>query len=284
MDPLLTSSPARLNADQVTRQSRSNLALAFVSLGREKRADISVFYAFCRLVDDLADSIELSPDEKRSGLTLWRRALTTSAEGESPLAPAVRALIAKYPLTPAMFEEIIDGVEMDLTIASYATWEELRVYCYRVASAVGLASIEIFGYQDPQAKAYAIDLGLALQMTNIIRDVGKDLSFGRVYLPSDDLKQFGYSDEELRARIYDDRFVRLMSFETARARGFFASAAKLLPSGDRRTLIAAEIMAAVYRSLLDKIEADRFRVFQKEYRLSTAAKVSRVAFTFFKLH
>ena len=266
-----------MNAAKITRQSGSNLALAFVSLGRERRADISVFYAFCRLVDDISDSMELPADEKRAKLETWRQALSAAVPGEAPLAPEVRSLIAKYSLTPAMLGEIIDGVEMDLSISSYATFEELRVYCYRVASAVGLVSIEIFGYKNPRCRDYAIELGLALQITNIIRDVGKDLKIDRVYLPQEDLARFDYTMADLRSRTYDQRFLALMEFEAVRARSFFGRATAALPREDRRSMVAAEIMHAVYAALLTKMERDRFRVFEKEYRLTKTEKAARIA-------
>ena len=170
-----------MNAAAITRQSKSNLALAFVSLGRERKRDITIFYAFCRVVDDIADSAELSVIEKRVRLANWRQMLRAGAPDEPLLARDVRQLMHKYSLPPDMLEEIIAGVEMDLSIARYPTFEELRVYCYRVASAVGLVSIEIFGYRNPRCREYAIDLGLALQMTNIIRDVVEGFS-GRAHL------------------------------------------------------------------------------------------------------
>lgn len=272
-----------MNAAKITEQSGSNLALAFVSLGGERRADITVFYAFCRLIDDIADSTALTVAQKQRELVTWREALNAQLPDEPALAPEVRSLIAKYSLSPAMLEEIIDGVEMDLTITSYATFSELRVYCYRVASAVGLVSIEIFGYRNPRCREYAIELGLALQMTNIIRDVGKDLGFGRVYLPQEDLDRFRYTQSELSARAHNERFVQLMQFEAARAKTLFARAAKLLPREDRRSMIAAEIMASVYAALLTKIERDRFRVFEKDYRLSKPSKAARVALGLLKL-
>ena len=178
-----------MNAATITRQSKSNLALAFVSLGRERKRDITIFYAFCRVVDDIADSAELSVIEKRVRLANWRQMLRTSAPDEPLLARDVRQLMHKYSLPPEMLEEIISGVEMDLSILRYSTFKELRVYCYRVASAVGLVSIEIFGYRNPRCREYAIDLGLALQMTNIIRDVAKDFQAGRIYLPQEDAAQ-----------------------------------------------------------------------------------------------
>src|SRR5216117_563041 len=209
--------------------------------------------------------------------------LQAVAPGEPPLAWDVRALIEKYSLPVDMFEEIIAGVEMDLSIRRYVTFEELRAYCYRVAGAVGLVSIEIFGYRNPGCKAYALELGLALQMTNIIRDVGKDLRADRIYLTQEDLARFNYSEKELQDRQYNDRFVRLMQFEAERARHFFARAAEILPPEDRRSMVAAEIMGSIYRGLLRRMELDKFRVFEKEYGLNKLEKAARIATQLLKL-
>jgi 15-cis-phytoene synthase len=266
-----------VNAATITRQSKSNLALAFISLRRERKRDMTVFYAFCRVIDDIADSAELSTVEKRVRLAKWRQLLRAASPDEPLLAGDMRRLIDKYSLPRDMLEEIIAGVEMDLSILRYPTFEELRVYCYRVASAVGLVSIEIFGYRNPRCKQYAVELGLALQMTNIIRDVGKDLQNGRIYLPQEDLARFHYSETELARQQYNERFVQLMQFEARRARQFFASAAEALPAEDRRAMAPAEIMGSVYRGLLRRIELDKFRVFEKEYRLSKLEKAGRIA-------
>jgi 15-cis-phytoene synthase len=278
MDPVLSAAvKTHVNAAKITRQSKSNLALAFVSLGPERKRDITVFYAFCRVIDDIADSSELNVAEKRVRLQAWRGVLGAAGADEPPLAHDVRRLIHKYALSTHMLEEIIAGIEMDLSISRYATFEELRVYCYRVASAVGLVSIEIFGYRNPRCKEYALELGLALQMTNIIRDVGKDLRGGRVYLPQEDLARFHYSETELQDRQYSDRFVRLLEFEAARAREFFSRASAALPAEDRRRMVPAEIMGSIYRGLLRRMELDRFRVFEKEYRLGKLEKAGRIA-------
>ena len=266
-----------MEAANITRQSKSNLALAFISLGRERKRDINIFYAFCRVVDDIADSSKLDVAEKRQRLMAWREMVRSAMPGEPALAHEVRCLIDKYSLSIEMVEEIISGVEMDLSISRYASFEELRVYCYRVASVVGLVSIEIFGYRNPACKEYALQLGLALQMTNIIRDVGKDLRDGRIYLPHEDLARYEYSEAELKDRQYNERFVRLMGFEAQRARQFFSSAAASLPPEDRRSMVAAEIMSSVYRGLLRRMELDKFHVFEKEYRLSKLEKASRIA-------
>ena len=266
-----------MNAAKITRDSKSNLALAFVALGRERRNDITIFYAFCRVIDDIADAPDVAPEEKAKQLRAWRGWIRKSTPDEPAFAGDLRGLYAKYAITPEMLEEIIDGVQMDLRNVRYQTFEELRVYCYRVASAVGLVSIEIFGYRDPACREYAIELGLALQITNIIRDVGKDLGFGRIYLPLEDLARFGYSEDDLHARRHNDAFTRLLEFEADRAEGFFSRAAALLPKKDRRSMVAAEIMASVYHALLRRMRADRFRVFDKEYRLSKIEKSGRVA-------
>jgi phytoene synthase len=271
-----------VNAATITRQSKSNLALAFVSLGAERKRDVTVFYAFCRVVDDIADSTELSVREKQLLLTKWRHMLRAAASDEPSLARDVRELMQKYSLPPEMLEEIIAGVEMDLSILRYSTFKELRVYCYRVASAVGLVSIEIFGYENPRCREYAVDLGLALQMTNIIRDVWKDFQAGRVYLPQEDLARFQYSEAELAQRQYNDQFLQLMQFEAARAREFFSRAAAVLPGEDRRAMAPAELMGSIYRALLRQIELDKFRVFEKEYHLSKLEKAVRITAQLFK--
>ena len=266
-----------MNAAKITRNSKSNLALAFVALGRERRNDITIFYAFCRVVDDIADSTEGTFAQKAADLRAWRTWIREATPREPDLARDVRGLYAKYAITPAMLDEIIDGVEMDVGKVRYQTFEDLRLYCYRVASAVGLVSIEIFGYRNRACRDYAVQLGLALQMTNIIRDVGKDLSSGRIYLPQEDLARFGYSEVDLRQRKYTEAFVRLMEFESDRAEDFFSRAAALLPREDRRSMVAAEIMASVYHTLLRRMKKDRFRVFDKEYSLSKIQKSGRVA-------
>jgi phytoene synthase len=278
MDPVLNPSVTRhVSAAKITRQSKSNLALAFISLGRERKRDITVFYAFCRVIDDIADSAQFDAVQKQVRLAAWREMLRRACADEPVLGREVRGLIDKYSLPIDILEEIIAGVEMDLSISRYATFEELLVYCYRVASAVGLVSIENFGYRNARCKEYALELGLALQMTNIIRDVGKDLRSGRIYLPQEDLARFGYSEMELQDRQHNERFVRLMEFEAARAREFFSRAAEALPPEDRRAMVPAEIMSSIYRGLLRRMELDQFRVFETEYRLSGLEKVGRIA-------
>lgn len=257
---------------------RSNLAMAFLCLSREKRRDMNVFYTFCRLVDDIADSNDVPRSQKAALLDAWRAALDQPRAAPGLLADDLHALIAKYALSVDCLREIIVGVETDLTQREYATFEELRVYCHRVASVVGLVSIEIFGYRDPGCRQYALDLGLALQLTNIIRDVGVDLdNDGRIYLPLEDLARFRYSVDDLRRRVRDDRFQALMQFEADRAEGYYAAAVKALPPADRRSMVAAEIMRAVYWRLLRDIRRGGYDVFDRRWRLGRWTKLGLMA-------
>jgi 15-cis-phytoene synthase len=259
------------DAAAITRASRSNLALAFLALPRERRRDITTFYAFCRVVDDIADGTD-ERTVKAAALSRWRDSLVTPAGGEGPIASEVREIIAKYSLPVEHFSEIIAGVEMDLDGANYATWDALRLYCHRVASVVGLVSIEIFGARNPASRDYALNLGLALQLTNILRDVGQDFANGgRVYLPLEDMARFGVSREHLAAGRRSDEFVALMDFEAERAATFYRAAS--VPLADRRALVAAEIMRAIYSELLSRMRADGFHVFDRRYSLGRARKL-----------
>ncbi len=275
------SLPASPSAEAITHASKSNLALAFISLPRERKRDITTFYAFCRIVDDIADSSSHSPAEKQTALDLWKRAIEAPVEQEPALAPEIRALIERYNIPREHLREIIAGVEMDIHPRRFETWDDLRIYCYRVASAVGLASIEIFGYRNAACREYAIQLGLALQITNILRDVRQDFkNGGRIYLPRMEMAQFGYTEDDLRGATYDARFIALMDFEASRAWKFYAEAEELLPAEDRRAMVAAEIMRRVYARLLRKMQRDRFRVFEKRYKLSRVEKLLAIAPSF----
>src|SRR5216683_1021233 len=231
-----------MNAGQfvsrLTRKSRSNFFYAFLCLPRAQREAIYACYAFCRIVDDAVDL------------------------GQDRTAPR------------AALEEIIAGVEMDLDHPTYETWDALYPYCYRVASAVGLCCIEIFGYSDPRAREYAVNLGIALQLTNILRDVQVDARAGRTYLPQADLRRFGVTAEDLAQGHYTPQFVQLMAFEAGRAREYYQRAWTALPPVDTRRLFAAEIMGRTYFALLRAIEARRFDVFSGRVTLPTARRVA----------
>ena len=273
-DPHAAWHPARARSADFS--AKSNLALAFLCLPKAKRCDMDVFYTFCRLVDDIADAHTLPPERKAELLDAWRTALTAPADpARGPLLAAqLHGLMARYPIPVEHLLEIIAGVEMDLGGAQYQTFEQLRTYCHRVASVVGLVSIAVFGYEDPSCRQYAVDLGMALQLTNIIRDVGVDLdNGGRVYLPTEDLERFGYTPADLRARVNDARFQALMRFEAARAEDFYRAARRHLQPCDRRSMVAAEIMREIYWRLLQNIRRDGFDVFNRRYRLSKPRKL-----------
>jgi phytoene synthase len=259
---------------QITRRSRSNFFFAFLALPRRRRDALYAVYAFCRTVDDIAD-LGRDPAAQRAGLADWRAEIARCYDGRMPGHPIARQLaeaVRDFHLPRAALEAIVEGCEMDLTRTTYETAEDLYPYCYRVASAVGLCCIEIFGYTDPRARQYAVSLGMALQLTNIIRDVGVDAAQGRVYVPQVDLKAFGVTGDDLRARRYGDAFVALMERQAARARGFYAEARAAFPAVDARSLVPAEIMGGIYEALLTEIEARRFRVFGERVTLPARRK------------
>jgi 15-cis-phytoene synthase len=259
---------------QLTRKSRSNFYYSFLFLAKEKREAIYAVYAFCRSVDDVADG-DASVREKQEQLGNWRRELDRCYTGKAhhPITVKLAQSLRQFPIPREHFEELISGVEMDLTHTRYQTFRELYEYCYRVAGVVGLMCIEIFGYRNPKAKDYAITLGVALQLTNILRDLKGDAERGRIYLPLEDLARFGYREEELLQHTYTPAFIALMAFAGDRARQYFHQARHLLTEEDRHSLLAAEIMGAIYYRLLETIEAERYRVFDRTITLPTSHKL-----------
>ena len=251
-------------SQSITRKSASNLALAFVLLPRSKRDGMAALYAFCREVDDVADEDATPVEERRSRLAAWRDDVRKSCEQGSPAFPVnqeLRPIIARHGLPFSLFDELIRGVEMDLDIKRYETYAELEQYCYRVASAVGLLSIEIFGYQNPRCRDYAVYLGKALQFTNILRDVRTDAERGRIYIPTEELERWGVRPEEILDLTYSSRFRQAAGSLATRARDFYRKAREALPAEDRRSMGAAELMGSVYWRLLQKLEAQAFNVF-----------------------
>jgi len=264
-------------AKNITKKSKSNLALAFTALPKERREDMEVLYAYCRVVDDIADEPGPTREERQKGLDQWRRVLKTPEEGEPTLAAAVRKLMVKHDMSPDLLAEIIDGVEMDLNEVSFATWDDLRLYCHRVASVVGLACMHVFGANVERSREYALNLGLALQLTNIIRDVGQDYANeGRIYLPAEDMKRFGFTEQDLKEKRYSPSFQSLMEFESARAETYYKATADAFPKSDARALVASEIMRGVYGRLLERMKADKFQVLDKRYRLGKFSKLWQV--------
>ena len=239
---------------RVTRKSGTNFYYAFRLLPAEKRRAIFALYSFCRVVDDCVDE---EGGEGEAGLARWLAEVYRCYAGtpETDLGRDLSEALFQFPIPRACFEEIVAGCRMDLTTRRYATWLDLRVYCERVASAVGLASIEIFGYQNPRTREYAVELGVALQLTNILRDVATDAARDRLYVPLEDLTRFGVTEEELMRPVAARRpkVTLLLAFQADRAREHYEKARILLPPEDRRAMLAAQIMGAVYRAILDAI-------------------------------
>jgi phytoene synthase len=259
---------------RLTRKSRSNFYYSFLFLAREKRQAMYAVYAFCRSVDDVADG-PAPLAEKQASLEAWRQELDRCYLGQPahPITVQLARSLQRFPIPKEYFEELIAGVEMDLTHTRYPTFRELYDYCYRVAGVVGLMCIEIFGYRNPKARDYAVNLGVALQLTNILRDLRVDAERGRIYLPQDELVRFGYSEGELMRGAYTPAFLALMRFCGGRARRYFHQAGQLLAPEDRRSLFAAEIMGSIYYHLLEAIEASGYRVFDRIITLPTARKL-----------
>lgn len=268
-------------SQSITRKSASNLALAFVLLPRAKRAGMTALYAFCREVDDVADEESVPVDQRRARLREWRADIQRACAGQAAtfrVNQELSPIIAAHRLPFELFDELIRGVEMDLDIKRYETFAELEQYCYRVASVVGLLSIEIFGYKNPACRAYADALGKALQLTNILRDVRTDAERGRIYIPLAELRRFGVSPEEILRFDYTDRFQRLAAAVAERARHFYQLARKTLPPEDRRSMAAAELMGSVYWRLLRKLESRDFAVLgPNPTRLSKGHKLLLIA-------
>ncbi len=257
----------------IARKSSSNFYYAFKLLPAHRRRALYATYAFCRFVDDIADDEQVR--EPAVLLERWREELERTYRGD-PTHAISRALadsVRRFSIPRRYFEEIIDGVEMDLARKRYATFDELRLYCYRVASAVGLVCIEIFGYRNPQARTYAENLGIAFQLTNIIRDVREDAGRGRIYLPLEDLDRFGVKEQEVLGGQHSTRFERLMEFEAQRAREFYQMAERALPGEDRTSLLTAEAMRLIYSALLRRIVKSRYRVMDGKLRLSAPHKI-----------
>ena len=274
-------------SQSITRKSASNLALAFVLLPRTQREGMAALYAFCRQVDDIADNESLPAEERRILLASWREDIRRACAGGVPRLPVNRELepvIQRHGLPFPLFDELIRGVETDLDIKRYATWADLDHYCYRVASVVGLLSIEIFGYRHPGCRAYAVLLGKALQFTNILRDVRTDAERGRIYLPAEEMERCGVPAEEVLRFQFSSRYQDLAERMAERARAFYRQAHEALPAEDRRSMIAAELMGSVYWRLLQQLAARRYDVFRPpRVRVGKGWKLLLILRTWFRL-
>jgi 15-cis-phytoene synthase len=266
-----------------TAASGSSFYYGFLCLSGPRRRAIMALYAFCREVDDVVD--ETSDAElARRQLDEWRAEVARLYAGapRHPVGQALAEVVAGFRLPEEQLLEIIDGMEMDLEQSRYADFGQLQLYCYRVASVVGLLSAEIFGYTERHTLRYAHDLGLAFQLTNILRDVGDDARRGRIYLPQDELARFGVTEDDILAGRYTPQMQELLAFQAQRAREFYERALGELPEADRRAQRPGLIMAAIYRRLLDEIVAGGYRVLGDPPRLSTGLKLKLAIDAFWK--
>jgi phytoene synthase len=264
---------ASLNNCHFTTSAATNFYYSFVFLPREKRRAIEALYAFARRGDDIVDG-GLEPDRAVKEMARYRAALDDcyAGRGATPQLRALAESIARFKIPRQPFEDLILGLEMDLSVTRYETFEDLALYCYRVASTIGLIAVEIFGYQNPRTRDYAVNLGMALQLVNILRDLESDGRRGRLYLPREDLERFGVRPGEVLAGCYNDPVIELMQFECDRARHYFDLARQMLSPEDRRAMVAAEIMGAIYWRLLRLIQKRRYNVFGKRVRVSRPRK------------
>lgn len=262
-------------AKQIAKSSKSSFYYAFSLLPTDKRDAMNTVYAFCRQTDDIVDDNDDTEDVKFEKLHRWRVELEKSFSGRSeyPLFNKLAKIIGQFNIPYEPFFELIRGMEMDLQNQRYKSIDDLMLYCYRVASTVGLMCIEIFGYKNKSTKDFAVNLGLALQLTNILRDIKPDAEKGRIYLPQQDLQQFNYSESELLGSIYNDKFIQLMKYETGRAKEYFDKANRYLDLEDKPAMFAARAMQHIYYKLLQKIEADNYNVFRKKIKVSKIEKV-----------
>ena len=262
------------HCQRIAKEHAKNFYYAFRTLPSKKRRAIYAAYAFCRICDDIADE-DLSLEEKRRLFAETRRRLRESGDGRGQdlVFTSLHDASRTFDIPRHYFQEIIEGVEMDLTWTRFQTFEELRPYCYKVASVVGLICIEVFGYEDPKSREHAVDLGIAMQLTNIIRDVREDAQRGRIYIPLEEMESFGYSEGELMAGVNNNAFRELMRFQAARARAYLDSGKNLIPLVSPRSRACPKVLHGVYSAILERIEASGFDVFERRIGLSTSEKL-----------
>jgi 15-cis-phytoene synthase len=260
-------------ATAVTRQSNTNFYYSFSLLPRPKREALHAVYAFCRYTDDIVDE-EQDQGRKAVRLRRWRMELGRALGGTSafPLLNQISAVARRFNIPFELFHDLIRGMEMDLTRARYERFDDLKEYCYLVASTVGLMCRPIFGKETASTRSYAINLGIALQLTNILRDVKDDARRGRIYLPLEDLRAFGVREEDILESRYTPRFVELMRFECDRARAYFDAARAMLRDDDKYYFFAARIMWSIYAHILRRIERDNYNVFARRISISSPLK------------
>ncbi|MDR3668388.1 MAG: presqualene diphosphate synthase HpnD [Ignavibacteriaceae bacterium] len=259
---------------EIAKKSKSSFYYAFNLLPNEKRDAMNTVYAFCRETDDIVDEGNEPEEVKYEKLRKWRIELEKAVAGHSDyiLLNKLGKTITQFNIPLDPFFELLKGMEMDLQNKRYLSFDDLATYCYRVASTVGLMCIEIFGYKHKSTKDFAVNLGIALQLTNILRDIKKDSLQGRIYLPQQDLIKFGYSESELLSHTYNAHFVDLMVYESARAQDYFNKATMSLNLDDKGSMFAARAMQHIYHKLLEKIINADYNVFQKNIKVNKIEK------------
>ncbi len=274
----MTPAEAQAHCTAYTKHSGSNFYYSFLFLSKPRREAMYTVYAFCKAVDSAVDEPPVGSHPKEE-LARWRSELDAVYQGTptSPIAVSLAHHVRALAIPKAYFEELIKGVEMDLDHHRYVTFDELSLYCYRVASVVGLICLHIFGVTSARAQDYAVALGMAFQLTNILRDLGTDAAQGRIYLPLEDLRACRYPEKALLARTYSPEFTALMRQEAVRARHYYdkAQAALLgLSRRERKALTVAEIMRGIYSRILTEIERTDYRVFGPRISLSTSRRLA----------
>jgi len=260
---------------KIMEKSKTNFFYSSVFLSKEKSEALRIVYAYCRFTDDIVDDENLSPEDKMVKLNLWKSELENTLYNnyQNEFFLILKNTIDKYKIPHKPFFDLIKGMEMDLVKKEYKTFDDLYEYCLCAASSVGLMTIEIFGYKNENIKKYAEYLGIALQLTNILRDIKKDTELGRIYLPLEDLNKFGYSKTDLLENVYNETFEKLMIFESERANEFYEKANEYISSKDKGNMIAARIMEFIYKDLLKKIKKSNYNVFDNFIRVSKMKKL-----------
>jgi len=261
--------------ENISRQSGSSFYYTFLFLPEKKRKAMHTIYAFCRITDDIADSPDESDEEKLVKLEEWKEEFSRALNNHSKfnLLNSLSKVIKEFNMSVLPFFDLIEGVRMDLTKKRYSTFEELKIYCYRVASTIGLMTIELFGFKNPASKEYAYNLGIAMQLTNIIRDIKFDAEQNRIYLPQEDLVKYNYSEKELMKFTYNEAFINLMKFEVERAEYYYQKADEFFHPDDYKVLAMGRAMHEIYYNVLQKIKKNNFNVFNKNNNLG---KVNRI--------
>jgi phytoene synthase len=262
-------------AKEISKKSKSSFYYAFNLLPAEQRDAMNTVYAFCRETDDIVDEGTVEDELKFDKLRKWRIELEKSLNGHSeyPLINKLSNTIQNFNIPLEPFFDLLKGMEMDLQQKRYVTFNDLQTYCYRVASTVGLMCIEIFGYRHPSAKDFAINLGIALQLTNILRDIKKDAEKGRIYLPKEDLEKFNYHESDIFNNTYNENFQKMMKYQVERAREYFNTATDCLNREDKKAMFAARAMQHIYYRMLNKIVDADYDVYNNKIKISTAKKV-----------